>query len=73
MSDDRRSNRHDRRRSRSPDDSRHNYHDDRESGDLFFVTIVIDVITDLDAFTSDQKRCNPFRKPHDRRKKIKRR
>jgi hypothetical protein len=73
MSDDRRSNRHDRRRSRSPDDTRHNYHDDRESGDMFFVTILIDVITDLDEFTSDQKRRNPFGKPHDRRKKIKRR
>jgi hypothetical protein len=36
MSDHRRPSRTDRRRSRSPNDSRHNYHDDREFGDFFF-------------------------------------
>jgi hypothetical protein len=63
MSDHRRPSRTDRRRSRSrsPNDSRHNYHEDREFGDFFFQTVIIlNQQQYLDVIKSDEKRRNSF-------------
>lgn len=64
MSDHRRPSRTDRRRSRSPNDSRHNYHDDREFGDFFFQSVNIPNLKYLDVIKSDEK--GVIRLGHDR-------